>query len=125
MFDFGITLRFGGAEVEGRDLVVFHNADELNDRELGHARFVGEGVLVHVFQAVTEGQVCSALTQGIGNTVYTGDSEFDTQFDIIMESSGARNNASAWFDRTNYFDWGPSSTLPTLLWLETRYGDAK
>ncbi len=42
----------------------------------------------------------------------------DNQFDILMESSGARNNASCWFDRTNYYSWGPASTLPTLLWLE-------
>jgi predicted Zn-dependent peptidase len=41
-----------------------------------------------------------------------------SQFDVIMESSGARNNASTGFDRTNYYDWGPSATLPTLLWLE-------
>lgn len=42
----------------------------------------------------------------------------DNQFDITMESLGARNNASTWFDRTNYYDWGPASALPTLLWLE-------
>lgn len=40
------------------------------------------------------------------------------QFDILMESAGGSNNASTSFDRTNYFDSGPSSLLPTLLWLE-------
>jgi zinc protease len=40
------------------------------------------------------------------------------QFDVLMESAGGSNNASTSFDRTNYFDAGPSSLLPTLLWLE-------
>jgi len=39
-------------------------------------------------------------------------------FDQIMEGGGGANNASTGFDRTNYFDWGPSSLLETLLWLE-------
>jgi predicted Zn-dependent peptidase len=39
-------------------------------------------------------------------------------FDVIMEAGGAANNASTSIDRTNYYDWGPSSELPTLLWLE-------
>ncbi len=42
----------------------------------------------------------------------------DSQFDQLMESGGGANNASTWFDRTNYFDWGPAKLLPTLLWLE-------
>jgi predicted Zn-dependent peptidase len=42
----------------------------------------------------------------------------DNQFDVIMESRGASNNASTWFDRTDYFSWGPAHILPTLLWLE-------
>ncbi len=40
------------------------------------------------------------------------------QFDALMEGAGGSNNASTSFDRTNYFDSGPSALLPTLLWLE-------
>ncbi len=40
------------------------------------------------------------------------------QFDVIMESGGGANNASTSSDRTNYYSWGPSSLLPTLLWLD-------
>ncbi len=40
------------------------------------------------------------------------------QFDILMETGGGANNASTSLDRTNYFSWGPSSLLPTLLWLD-------
>jgi predicted Zn-dependent peptidase len=39
-------------------------------------------------------------------------------FDKIMEGGGGNNNASTDTDRTNYFDYGPSALLPTLLWLE-------
>ncbi len=42
----------------------------------------------------------------------------DRQFDGIMENSGGTNNATTEEDRTNFFDSGPSSLLPTLLWLE-------
>lgn len=40
------------------------------------------------------------------------------EFDLIMEAAGGSNNASTSSDRTNYFASGPSSLLPTLLWLE-------
>ena len=40
------------------------------------------------------------------------------EFDTIMEGGGGSNNATTSFDRTNYFDNGPSELLPTLLWLE-------
>ena len=40
------------------------------------------------------------------------------RFDVMLESGGASNNASTWYDRTNYYDWGPAKTLPTMLWLE-------
>jgi zinc protease len=40
------------------------------------------------------------------------------QFDILMEKFGGSNNASTAEDRTNYYESGPSSILPTLLWLE-------
>jgi predicted Zn-dependent peptidase len=40
------------------------------------------------------------------------------QFDILMENGGGNNNASTSFDRTNYYSNGPSSLLPTLLWLD-------
>lgn len=39
-------------------------------------------------------------------------------FDTIMEAGGGENNASTTEDRTNYFSVGPSSLLPTLLWLD-------
>ena len=40
------------------------------------------------------------------------------QFDVIMETGGGANNASTDLHRTNYFSSGPSSLLPTLLWLD-------
>ncbi len=40
------------------------------------------------------------------------------QFDVLMESSGGANNASTSEDWTTYYSWGPSSILPTLLWLD-------
>ncbi len=46
------------------------------------------------------------------------------QFDLIMESGGGSNNASTGNDRTNYFSMGPSSLLPTLLWLDADRLDA-
>jgi len=39
-------------------------------------------------------------------------------FDKIMEAGGGFNNASTSEDRTNYFSYGPSELLPTLLWLD-------
>ncbi len=39
-------------------------------------------------------------------------------YDDIMEAGGGANNASTGMDRTNYYIWGPSSLLPTLLWLD-------
>jgi zinc protease len=39
-------------------------------------------------------------------------------FDRLMEAGGGANNASTSLDRTNYFSNGPSSLLPTLLWLD-------
>ncbi len=41
-----------------------------------------------------------------------------SEYDIIMERGGGTNNASTNTDRTNYYSWGPSSLLPTLLWLD-------
>jgi len=40
------------------------------------------------------------------------------QFDVLMEQGGGANNASTSEDKTNYYSWGPSSLLPTLLWLD-------
>lgn len=40
------------------------------------------------------------------------------QFDQIMEQAGGQNNASTAEDRTNYYSFGPSNLLPTLLWLD-------
>jgi len=46
------------------------------------------------------------------------------QFDVLMERGGGSNNASTSTDRTNYFSMGPSSLLPTLLWLDADRLDA-
>lgn len=40
------------------------------------------------------------------------------EFDQIMEKLGGFNNASTSTDRTNYYSFGPSNILPTLLWLD-------
>jgi zinc protease len=40
------------------------------------------------------------------------------EFDRIMEEGGGQNNATTSEDRTDYFSYGPSELLPTLLWLE-------
>ena len=40
------------------------------------------------------------------------------QFDTIMESGGGSNNAWTSRDSTSYHSSGPSSLLPTLLWLD-------
>lgn len=40
------------------------------------------------------------------------------KFDALMEEGGGWNNASTSWDRTNYYSFGPSSLLPTLLWLD-------
>ena len=42
----------------------------------------------------------------------------DNRFDVIMEGGGGANNASTGEDRTNYYSWGSSSLLPTLIWLD-------
>jgi len=39
-------------------------------------------------------------------------------YDDWMEAEGGSNNASTTQDRTNYYEFGPSSELPLLLWLE-------
>jgi predicted Zn-dependent peptidase len=41
-----------------------------------------------------------------------------SQFDFLMETGGGFNNASTSEDRTNYYSFGPSALLPTLLWLD-------
>jgi predicted Zn-dependent peptidase len=44
-------------------------------------------------------------------------------FDAWMETEGGFNNASTGEDRTEYYDVGPSRSLPLLLWLEAdRFG---
>jgi zinc protease len=40
------------------------------------------------------------------------------QFDRLLEAAGASNNGSTTTDRTNYYEWGPASSLPLMLWLE-------
>jgi len=39
-------------------------------------------------------------------------------FDRLLEAAGADNNGSTTEDRTNYYEWGPASALPLMLWLE-------
>lgn len=40
------------------------------------------------------------------------------QFDRLLEAAGADNNAYTTEDRTVYYENGPSSALPLMLWLE-------
>jgi zinc protease len=40
------------------------------------------------------------------------------QFDRLLEGAGASNNGSTTEDRTNYYEIGPSNSLPLMLWLE-------
>ena len=40
------------------------------------------------------------------------------QFDRLLEAAGADNNGSTTEDRTNYYENGPNSSLPLMLWLE-------
>jgi zinc protease len=40
------------------------------------------------------------------------------QFDRLLEAAGASNNGSTTEDRTNYYEFGPSNSLPLMLWLE-------
>lgn len=40
------------------------------------------------------------------------------QFDKLLEAAGAANNGSTTEDRTNYYESGPSNSLPLMLWLE-------
>jgi zinc protease len=40
------------------------------------------------------------------------------QFDRLLEAAGGDNNGSTNTDRTNYYESGPSSALPLMLWLE-------
>ena len=39
-------------------------------------------------------------------------------FDTMLEAAGASNNGSTTEDRTNYYEVGPSNSLPLMLWLE-------
>lgn len=40
------------------------------------------------------------------------------QFDRLLEAAGTNNNGSTTGDRTNYYESGPASALPLMLWLE-------
>ena len=40
------------------------------------------------------------------------------KFDQWLEAAGADNNGSTTFDRTNYYETGPSNALPLMLWLD-------
>lgn len=39
-------------------------------------------------------------------------------FDRLLEAAGSDNNGSTNEDRTNYYEYGPASALPLMLWLE-------
>lgn len=39
-------------------------------------------------------------------------------FDRLLEAAGADNNGSTTEDRTNYYEVGPASALPLMLWLD-------
>ena len=39
------------------------------------------------------------------------------KFDEWLEAAGANNNGSTSFERTNYYETGPSNALPLMLWL--------
>ncbi|HVX89455.1 MAG TPA: pitrilysin family protein [Gemmatimonadales bacterium] len=39
-------------------------------------------------------------------------------FDRLLEAAGANNNGSTTEDRTNYYESGPRTALPLMLWLE-------
>ena len=40
------------------------------------------------------------------------------KYDQWLEAAGANNNGSTSFERTNYYETGPSNSLPLMLWLE-------
>jgi zinc protease len=40
------------------------------------------------------------------------------KFDEWLEAAGANNNGSTTVDRTNYYETGPSNSLPLMLWLD-------
>ncbi|MGQ0649591.1 MAG: M16 family metallopeptidase [Gemmatimonadaceae bacterium] len=40
------------------------------------------------------------------------------EFDTRLEAAGASNNGTTNEDRTAYYEWGPSNSLPLMLWLE-------
>ena len=39
-------------------------------------------------------------------------------FDRLLEAAGADNNGSTTEDRTNYYEDGPVTALPLMLWLD-------
>src|SRR5512138_413364 len=42
----------------------------------------------------------------------------ENRFDLLMEEMGGSNNAFTSEDVTDYYDFGPSRMLDTLLWVE-------
>ncbi len=40
------------------------------------------------------------------------------KFDEWLEAAGVSNNGSTNYDRTNYYETGPSNALPLMLWLD-------
>ncbi len=51
------------------------------------------------------------MFMGSANAVYPA-------FDRLLEAAGANNNGSTTEDRTNYYEEGPATALPLMLWLE-------
>ncbi|MEI2721850.1 MAG: pitrilysin family protein [Gemmatimonadales bacterium] len=64
---------------------------------------VGRTGFAHLFEHL--------MFMGSQNAVYP-------MFDRLLEAAGANNNGSTTEDRTNYYESGPVSALPLMLWLE-------
>ena len=64
---------------------------------------VGRPGFAHLFEHL--------MFMGSQNAVYP-------MFDRLLEAAGANNNGSTTEDRTNYYESGPVSALPLMLWLE-------
>ncbi|MBW8772338.1 MAG: insulinase family protein [Gemmatimonadetes bacterium] len=64
---------------------------------------VGRTGFAHLFEHL--------MFMGSQNAVYPA-------FDRLLEAAGANNNGSTTEDRTNYYESGPKTALPLMLWLE-------
>ena len=64
---------------------------------------VGRTGFAHLFEHL--------MFMGSQNAVYPA-------FDRLLEAAGGNNNGSTTEDRTNYYESGPRTALPLMLWLE-------